>query len=527
MGSVHLEHCEEISSKHGNGHAAAQCHPDGDPMANHAHAGDHSTTTTNHLSVPSDDAEAENKPAKQKRRQRSSRIMDDSLGTVSWMRIGTTLRSIIIVGFPEMLCCLVEPVISCAETVYLGRLSSTYLGATAATTAFFALVSELCCQLSVMAAAAVARDTARTRRVAFEAKRTMDATVAMAVVFGIITTVAVLVANHFGAWTMQGLDPNVANGVGQYVVVRALGITAFMISNACEGAFLGLRDAVTPLRLWTVNGIVSLAMLGSLWFVGGPASMNLANVAFATTSGQVVGAACFLWGLHSRSLIGFQMPQWTYGKKVLSHVSVLLAGAIARMTTYNGMTAAAVTFGIESAAAHKIAFEAYWFLSFLTEPSFTAGNVLMANVVSVSVKKARQMCLVLVGFAALIGVFLLFGTNVWMSTTLFTSDQAVLSVLALIAPWLACKVFFSSIVYSIEGVIIGLGRERYLASIHVMNCGIMLAWGAFATKYAVGVSALWSVMAGYQVLRLVEHSIYFATQKVLVKEHARMNEKVV
>ena len=433
-------------------------------------------------------------------------------GVTARQLLVSRMRDIVVVGFPELLCCLVEPVVSSAETVYLGRLGSVFLGATAATTAFFALVSELCCSLSVMTAAAVARDAARvgTKGV----RQTMDATLAMAVLLGIAVTLGVVGANHLGVWNMPNVERHVTDNVQLYVAVRAVGIVAFMVSNAAEGCFLGLRDAVTPLAFWTMNGVVSLALLALLWFLGGAdAKLNLGNVALATTVGQVVGAGGFLYGLHARGLAGFNAPVWRECGKVLSYASILLVGVVARMTTYNGITASAASLGVVPAAAHKIAYEAYWFLSFLTEPSFTAGNVLVPRELAKGLKPARALVGVIVGFASIIGVSLIAISQAWMRTTLFTSDTAVLEVLKAISPWLALKVFLSSNVYAIEGVIIGLGKLRYLSTIHVLNACIMVNWGMHAARNGLGIEVLWISLALYQLLRIVEHTLYFATAK--------------
>ena len=100
-----------------------------------------------------------------------------------------------------------------------------------------------------------------------------------------------------------------------------------------------------------------------------------------------------------------------------------------------------------------------------------------------------------------------------MRTTLFTSDTAVLEVLKAISPWLALKVFLSSNVYAIEGVIIGLGKLRYLSTIHVLNACIMVNWGMHAARNGLGIEVLWISLALYQLLRIVEHTLYFAPAK--------------
>ena len=44
-----------------------------------------------------------------------------------------------------------------------------------------------------------------------------------------------------------GCDPSVVAAVSTYVVFRAVGNPLYVMANVSEGAFIGLRDTVTPL----------------------------------------------------------------------------------------------------------------------------------------------------------------------------------------------------------------------------------------------------------------------------------------
>jgi len=442
--------------------------------------------------------------------------------STSMQRTMARVREVLWVGFPEMASCLVEPLVSTVETMLVGRMGALYLAALGPGTALLALISELCCALAIVATSTVARSAVRGGRVAVQ--RQMGAFVLVSLAAGALLTVALLALASTDA-LFSHLDPRLAGAVKLYVACRAVGTAGFMVSNAAEGCFLGLRNAVLPLALYAASGAVTVGLmlaLASTSVLAASPDLGFAGLGLASSLGQLLCAAAFVHALRSRKLLRFdRLPAWRESRGLADDTGQILAGAVARMTTYNVMMYAASTLGIVPAAAHKIAYEGYWFMSFLTEPSFTAANALVPREVGRAPGRVAELvrALLLVGLAT--GLALACAAGVFTRTQLFTSDPAVLSELGRVAPYLTAMIFTSSLVYPTEGIIFGAGCYRYLTAVHCGNCALMGVYSWWVTRSGVGLEAVWAGMFGYQVLRLLQHSVRFAVANPLAAARAQ------
>lgn len=86
------------------------------------------------------------------------------------------------------------------------------------------------------------------------------------------------------------------------------------------------------------------------------------------------------------------------------------------------------------------------------------------------------------------------------------------------SPWLVLKLFTSSINYAVEGILLGLGEEVYLTTIHVINFTLMLGYSFAVRHYHLGFEGMWIGMALYQCLRVCEHIVRFSTRKPLQRQ---------
>eukprot|EP00959_Pyramimonas_sp_CCMP1952_P268091 5605427-Pyramimonas_sp.AAC.4 len=95
-------------------------------------------------------------------------------------------------------------------------------------------------------------------------------------------------------------------------------------------------------------------------------------------------------------------PDMDWNNDALQSVGVMVIGTFARMGTYVTMTTIATSMGIVEGAAHKVAFESYYLLSFGTEPLFTAATSLLPRDMKLGVGRAVKLRkLLFVGATAL------------------------------------------------------------------------------------------------------------------------------
>lgn len=421
-------------------------------------------------------------------------------------RVRRSLRDICAVGVPEMGSACVEPAVSFLETAIVGRMGAVYLAALGPGTAFFLLVSEMCSAAGVCTTSAISLRSAKRSKEGVG--RLMTATMAVSTAFGLVMTLVMLAVMNSTWWT-SSLDPSLAGAVRTYVAVRLLGTTPFFLSCVAEGCYLGLRNAITPFWIFSLSGVITAVLMLLFTQPWGGFNLGFAGAALATTLGQVVGAAVFLVALHRRGYVTVSRPRWGDAWEVFGRASAVLVGTTARMLTYNALTLAAATMGIIPAAAHKIAYEGYWFMSFLTEPAFTAAVALIPKNLVAEPAKARHLARVIFGFGVGVGALLSVFAWAFCHTPLFTQDIAVLAQLRQIAPFLSSMIFFSSAVYALEGILMACRSERYLAAVHSVNCCVVSCWALYAARAGMGVEALWGAMVFYQALRLAEHFVRF------------------
>jgi Na+-driven multidrug efflux pump len=193
--------------------------------------------------------------------------------------------------------------------------------------------------------------------------------------------------------------------------------------------FIGLRDTVTPLVIYAAGGVCTLVLNVVLCTDVAGTNLGLRGCALAVTVGQWAVAAAFVHTLHRRDLLELVRPDWRLVRELFSNVGVLVLGTLARMGTYTVMTAAATSMGVVSGAAHKVAYECYFLLSFCTEPMFTAANALMPRFLVRAPTKAAKLALVLLSTAATVGVALLCVATLATTHPVFTQDPAVLDLL--------------------------------------------------------------------------------------------------
>ena len=67
--------------------------------------------------------------------------------------------------------------------------------------------------------------------------------------------------------------------------------------------------------------------------------------------------------------------------------------------------------------------------------------------------------------------------------------------------------------YAVEGILLALEEEKYLASIHTFNFVLMCSYALVVQHYKLGLYGMWAGMATYQCARFVEHSIRFCIRK--------------
>jgi Na+-driven multidrug efflux pump len=202
---------------------------------------------------------------------------------------------------------------------------------------------------------------------------------------------------------------------------------------------------------------------------------------------------------------------------LFSVAATLIARTAVGMAAYMAMTAAATRLGPLPTAAHQIAMQTFWFLSFFPEPLSMAAQSLLprdaaaadddAARPAAAAARARLLQAAGAGLgAALAGVVaLVFARGAWV----FTSDPAVAAAVAALAPLGALCMALCGPLVALDGIAIGSGDYAHLPpAIGAGLLGVLGVLGAGRARGA-GLEGVWWALAAFYALRLMGHGAHF------------------
>jgi putative MATE family efflux protein len=159
--------------------------------------------------------------------------------------------------------------------------------------------------------------------------------------------------------------------------------------------------------------------------------------------------------------------------------------------------------GEASLAAHQIAFQLFVFLALALDAIAIAGQVMVgrrlgAGDAAGAYAASQRMVVLAGGLGCLLALTLLAGSSVIPHA--FTSDEAVLDEAAALWPLFALMQPLGAITFAFDGILLGAGDTRFLAT------AMVGAFVAFAPIALIALSAGWGIVgvwAGLNVLMVV------------------------
>jgi len=415
------------------------------------------------------------------------------------------LKEIMSLALPAFGAILSDPLMSLIDTACVGQTGSLQLAAMGPITAVFNFVFQMFTFLSIATTGMVAQAQCQGRPRAV--KRVLFHALLVAVVCGSLATCLLQVLGE-GLLRSMGTEALAAAGM-PYLRIRSLAVPFVLVCMVAQGACLGQQDSRTPMAIFMLAGLVNCVLDLYLVLPGG-AEMGLAGAATATLVAQCMSAAAFLMVLHRRG----QLPSRVIVPRVrdllpLMNVSgMLLLGSVCRMGVYTLLTVAATMDGVLTVAAHQIALQVFWFLTYFVDPLFVAATSFIARDIEPRPERASRMAVLLLLMALASGVVLglvSFATPL-VGTRLFTSDVEVAAMLRQAGPFMAVGQLLASVVLVAEGILIGVGDVAYLTRMHCLNFMLLIGYLLVVTKLNMGIQGIWMGIVVNQILRLAQHA---------------------
>ena len=469
-----------------------------------------------------------------------------TLGKPTLMKI---ISSVAVLGVPSLLSVLCEPAIGCTESLLVGRVGALYLAAIAPSSVMFWLIEEVCFALSVGVTTAVSEASAarslisldeldddeegmsqRRRqqggkefKVTEETREIVQASVLAA--FGLGIAFALMMQFMYApAMRILGVSGEALKLGRLYTAIRCFGLPFFAIGVTFEGAYMGERDAMTPLCAF------GLAMLATVIFQVAlihPAYGGLASVIGAGTAmsiGQLVAAGFLLVSANKQGFFNISqtirrssrdLPKLL--RKTISLLNKsdvtdstvwLFCGSASRMLVYTLCTALATQMGVIPAASNKYALDIYFFVCYLIEPLFTLGTVLLPKKLKTNKIEAGWMRRILFCLAILAALILCCLASVSISAAGYFNliEPELVKSLNAVKPYVVASVGVSSFAYAVDGIRIGMGGAKYVGQMQLFNLLLTAGLAAWMKKLGgMTLNHVWVLMVSFQFLRVCQH----------------------
>lgn len=412
----------------------------------------------------------------------------------------TTARSRILslsqldrLAIPAIIAGIAEPVIALVDTAFVGRLGTADLAAVGIASSFFLLVVWVLAQTRSAVLAVVARYYGADRL--DEVKDLVPLAIWMNFGLGILFMVVT------NLWTeeifrMYNAEGEVLTKAVEYYRIRSLGHPVVLATFAITGAFRGIQNLTWSMWIGIAGAGINLVLDPLLIFGWGAVpAMGIAGSAWASLVAQLL-----MFALAATILVGwtpFRLRPARWHHPELKGLWLLSGNLFARTLALNLCyylgNRFATGYGQAHIAAHSIAMQIWLFSAFFIDGYAAAGSVLVGRLHGAGdgqqlYRVAWQVVRMSVTIGAALAVVYL-ATYSFLGT-LFTSDQAVLELLAGVLWLVVLTQPINAVAFAFDGVYKGLGEGRVLRN---MLLGTTLL--AFVPVILAGDALGWSLHA--------------------------------
>jgi putative MATE family efflux protein len=416
-------------------------------------------------------------------------------------------RTVLRLAAPALPVLAAEPLYLLVDTAVVGRLGAVPLAGLAVAGVVFAQVTSQLNFLSYGTTARVARLHGAGRRGDAVGEGVQATWLALAVGM-LVLVVGQSVAAPVAA--VLGNGGAIAGAAVSWLRVALFGAPLVLVTLAGNGWMRGVQETVRPLRFVLAgNGLSALACPVLVHGAGGWAGLGLVGSAVANVAGQGVGAALFLAAL-IRAARAEAVPLRPAPRVLRAQLGLgrdLLARSLAFQACFLSATAVATRFGAESAAAHQIVLQLWFFQALVLDAVAIAAQALVgAALGSGHADRARALAAQVTRYGLVLGVgfAVLFAVLVGVLPPVFTPDPAVLALVPV--PWwfFVAMQPVAGVVFALDGVLLGAGDAAFLrtSTLAAAVIGFLPAiWASLA--FGWGLAGIWSGLAAFMLIRLV------------------------
>ncbi|KAJ4715868.1 Protein DETOXIFICATION [Melia azedarach] len=415
----------------------------------------------------------------------------------------------------------IDPLTQLMETAYIGRLGSVELASAGVSISIFNIVSKLFnIPLLSVATSFVAEDIAKNSSKdlaseggsngkpsngVIERKQLSSVSTALLLAVGIGIFEAAALSLASGPFLNLMGVPSASEMHApsrRFLVLRALGAPAFVVSLALQGIFRGFKDTKTPVYCLGIGNLLAVFLFPLLIYY---AQLGVTGAAISTVVSQYIVAVVMIWCLNKRVvLLPPKIGELRFGDYIKSG-GFLLARTLSVLITMTLGTSMAARQGSDAMAAHQICMQVWLAVSLLTDALASSGQALIASYLSKGdFKTVRDITNFVLKIGVLTGVSLavILGLSFSSLAPLFTKDPKVLGIVGTGVLFVSASQPINALAFIFDGLHYGVSDFPYAA------CSMMLV-GAMSSAFllyaprVMGLHGVWSGLTLFMGLRML------------------------
>ncbi|KAH9654877.1 protein DETOXIFICATION 45 [Citrus sinensis] len=288
----------------------------------------------------------------------------------------------------------------------------------------------------------------------------------------------------------------------KFLMLRALGSPAFVVSLALQGIFRGFKDTKTPVLCLGIGNLLAVFLFPILIYF---CQLGMPGAAISTVVSQYIVAVTMIWFLNKKVvLMPPKMGALQFGDYVKSG-GFLLGRTLAVLITMTLGTSMAARQGSDAMAAHQICMQVWLAVSLLTDALAASGQALIASYVSKGdFKTVREITNFVLKIGVLTGVSLatILGLSFGSLAPLFTKDPKVLGIVGTGVLFVSASQPINALAFIFDGLHYGVSDFRY-AACSMMLVGAMSSTFLLYAPRATGLPGVWAGLTLFMGLRTV------------------------
>ncbi|KAL6522495.1 Protein DETOXIFICATION 45, chloroplastic [Orobanche minor] len=429
-------------------------------------------------------------------------------------------RELLMLSLPAIGGQVIEPMVQLMETAYIGRLGFVELASAGVSISLFNIISKLFnIPLLSVATSFVAEDISKNaaRFSASEKMQLSSVSTALALAVGIGLFEAMALCLGSGPLlSLMGISPvsSMRAPAQHFLMLRALGAPAFVVSLALQGIFRGFKDMKTPVFCLGVGNFSAIFLFPIFMSY---CQLGIYGAAISTVISQYIVTFLMIWHLNKRAvLLPPKLGELQFGGYLKSG-GFLIGRTLAVLLTMTLGTSMAARQGPVAMAAHQICLQVWLAVSLLTDALAASAQALIAGYVSKDdYKTVKEITLLVLKVGCVTGVSLalILGVSFGSVASLFTKDAQVLGVVRNGILFVSASQPINALAFIFDGLHYGVSDFRYAAISMMMVGATSCAFLLFAPK-AIGLAGVWSGLTLFMGLRMLAGIIrYYCNQGV-------------